>query len=252
MKNRYKILLISIAVLAVFATSCEKEGELVVKPVKEFIPIEFKGFVMRDTLEQYFNGIKMRDLYGRIMYNGRIAFEDDAPIAMDLRKKSSGEVLYSTTIEQDDPADESFTFFYDGTKVTNTFAYPDAIPGVDQIAFYFDFPDDMPVDIVYGDGSDINSVTYLARDVKPKQRTEYFQIAPLDGEMYVLLLKAGTKEYLLNNDVNYSYMSSIQLPSKLWGSQGGGVKSMYVALQAANGIDHLVLAESDLVQSFGK
>lgn len=250
MKNRYHILLFLIAVQAVMTTSCQKEGELVVKPVEEFIPIEFKGFVMRDTLVQYFNGVKMRDFYGRILYNGRIAFEDDAPIVMDMRKKKTGEVVYSTTIERDDPADQSFAFLYDGVKVSNTFEYPNSIPGVEQIAFYFDFPDDMPVDIVYGDGSDINTVTYLARNVKPGERTEYFQIAPLDGEMYVFLLKAGKQEYLLNNDINYSYMSTIQLPNKWWPNPGGEVKSMYVGLTSAIGIDHLVLEESDLVQEF--
>lgn len=252
MKQKYNALMALLVVLAMFASSCEKEGRLAVLPIKGLRPISFSGFIMGDTLEQYFNGVKMRDYYGKIRFSGNIAYENENPIKMELRKKGTGEVLYTYGIENNRETDQPISFFYDGTKVTERYNYPAAIAGLEQIAFYFDMPADMPVDIVYGDGSDVNSVEYLARNVQPKQWTEFIKIPPLEGEMYVLLLKAGTKEYLIDNDVNFSFMSAgLQLPNK-YGYQGGGVQSWYVGISKDQAGKSALYPQEDLVPLFRK
>lgn len=222
--------MVLMVILAIFASSCEKEGKLAVTPIKDLRPVSFSGFVLGDTLEQYFNGVKMREYHNKVRFSGNIAYENEDPIQMELRKKGTGEVLYTQSIEHKGATDKPISFFYNGGKVTEAYSYPAGIAGLEQIAFYFDFPQDMPVDIAYGDGSDINTVVYLARNVPPGKWTEFIKIPPLEGEMYVLLLKAGKKEYLIDNDINFSFMSAgLQLPNK-YGYQGGGVQSWYVGL----------------------
>lgn len=230
--------------------SCEKNGQLAVLPIEKLSPIEFKGFVLGDTLEQYFDGVKMREFHGLGRFNGNIAFNSEAPVKMELRKKSTGQVLLTETIERNRP-DQPITFFYDGKKMSEKYEYPAGIANIEQISFYFDFPANMPVDVAYGDGSDINAVVYLARNVKLKQWTEFIQIPPLDGEMYVLLLKAGKKEYLMNNDVGYSFMSGgLMLPNK-YGYKGGGVQSWYVGTIKELGTNkQVVYPQIDLVSVF--
>ena len=236
--------------LAMFFSSCEKEGEMVITPIRDVRSISFKGFVMGDTLEQYFDGVKMREYYGKASFNGNIAYENKDAIKMELKKKGTDEVLYTYSIEKNRDKDRPVGFFYDGKKVTEGYHYPEAIKEQEQIAFYFDFPADMPVDIVYGDGSDINSVEYLAKNVQPKQWTEFIKIPQLEGEMYVILLKAGKKEYFLYNDVNLSVMNAgIQLPNK-YGYPGGGVQSWYVGTTKDQTGKSALYPQEDLVSLF--
>lgn len=251
MKQKYPTIILVMLMLAIITQSCEKNGELAILPIEKLSPVAFKGFVMGDTVEQYFDGVKMREFYGWARFEGNIAFQGEAPVKMELRKKSTGEVLYTRTIERGNPNTEPISFFYDGQKLTEKYQYPEAIADLEQIAFYFDFPADMPVDIAYGDGSDINSVVYLARDVKPGQWTAFIKVPPLEGEMYVLLLKAGKKEYLMNNDVNYSVMSAgLTLPNK-YGYPGGGVQSWYVGTRHDVTLNKPVLdPQTDLVAIF--
>ncbi len=237
--------------LSIITLSCERNGELAVLPIEQLSPIEFKGFVMGDTIEQYFDGVKMREFYGWSKFNGNIAFEGDAPVKMELRKKKTGEVLSTRSIDRNYANSQPISFYYDGQKLMEKYQYPEAIADVEQIAFYFDFPADMPVDIAYGDGSDVNNVTYLATGVKPGAWTEFIKVPPLEGEMYVLMLKAGKKEYLMNNDVNYSFMSAgLVLPNK-YGYQGGGVQSWYVGTrQDINSNKSVLDPQTDLVALF--
>lgn len=253
MKQRYHTIMVVLLMLAMVTQSCEKNGELAVLPIEKLSPVAFKGFVMKDTLEQYFDGVKMREFYGYAKFEGNIAFQGEAPVKMELRKKNTGEVLYTHTIERSDPNTQPISFFYDGQKLTEKYQYPGAIANMEQIAFYFDFPANMPVDIAYGDGSDVNAVEYLARNVKPGEWTEFIKVPPLEGEMYVLLLKAGKKEYIMDNDVNYSYMSAgLTLPNK-YGYQGGGVQSWYVGTRHDATLNKPVLdPQIDLVAIFPK
>lgn len=244
--------MILITFLVVLTSSCEKDGEPAITPIKNLRPISFKGFVMGDTLEQYFDGVKMREYYGKASFNGNMAYEKEDVVKMELKKKSSGEVLYTQSIKSNGPADKPINFFYDGVKVTETYLYPAGVDGVEQIAFYFDFPPGMALDVAYGDGSDVNAAEYLVRNVQPKQWTEFIKIPPLEGEMYVFLLKAGKKEYLIDNDVNYSFMSAgIQLPNK-YGYEGGGVQSWYVGLGKEPSGKVVLYPQEDLVPLFRK
>lgn len=250
MKPKYNVLTALMVLLTIFASSCEKEGKLAVTPIKDLRPISFRGFVLGDTLEQYFNGVKMREYHGKINFDGNIAYENEDAVQMELKKKGTAEVLYSYRIERNKTADKPVTFFYDGSKVTESYNYPAPIEELEQIAFYFDFPPDMPVDIAYGDGSDVNTVEYLARNVQSKQWTEFIRIPPLEGEMYVFLLKAGKKEYLIGNDVNYSFMNAgLQLPNK-YGYRGGGVQSWHVGLGKDQSGKPVLYPQEDLVPVF--
>lgn len=252
MKKKYNVLIVLMLMLAFVVQSCEKEGQLVVVPISKLSPIEFSGFVLVDTLEQYFDGKKMREFHDWARFTGNIAFEGEAPVKMELRKKSTGETVFSQTIDRDAPA-KPITFFYDGKKVSEKYEYPDPIDEIEQIAFYFDFPADSLVDIAYGDGSDINSVEYLAKNVKPGQWTEHIKIPPLEGEMYILFLRAGKKEWLMDNDINFSIVSAgLTLPNK-YGYLGGGVQSWYLGRKKDIGLNKDVLyPQINLVQIFPK
>lgn len=236
--------------LAIFVSSCEKEGKPAIVPIKDLRPTSFSGFVMGDTLEQYFDGVSIREYFGRVRFSGKIAFESEKPIKMELKKKSTGEVLYTRSFENNPTAEVPLSFFYDGEKLTEKYTYPADIEGLEQIAFFLDFPEGTAADIAYGDGSDVNSVIYLARNVQPKQWSEFIKIPPLEGEMYVFLLKAGKNEYLIDNDVNYSYMNSgLQLPNK-YGYQGGTVQSWYVGMKADSQGKTILFPQEDLVRLF--
>ncbi|TDQ08262.1 hypothetical protein [Pedobacter metabolipauper] len=232
--KRYYMIVTGIIILLMSA--CKKEGELVIKPIRSAQTLNFRGFVLGDTLEQYFDGRKLREFYATSFYNGRIVFDKEGPVLMELKRKGDNKVLYSKNIEQDAAAtDKPVSFYYDGVEVKEKYSYPEAIPGIEQIAFYFDFPSDMPADIVYGDASgDVNSVQYLARNVQPKQWVDFLKIPPLDGqELYVFLLKAGKKEFLIDNNFELSYLQA-NLPLKD-GYPGGGVQSLYFRYVDNNG-----------------
>ncbi|SHF13409.1 hypothetical protein [Pedobacter caeni] len=250
MIQKYNALTVFLLVLSMFFSSCEKEGKMVITPITDIRSISFKGFVLGDTLEQYFDGVKMRNFYGRAGFTGNITYENQDAIKMELKKKGTNEVLYTYGIEKDRDKDKPVRFFYDGKKVTEGYHYPEAIEEQEQIAFYFDFPAGMPVDIAYGDGSDINAMEYLAKNVQPKQWTEFIKIPQLEGEMYVFLLKAGKKEYLLENDAFSSVMSGgIQLPNK-YGYPGGGVQSWYVGIVKDGTGKSAFFPQEDLVALF--
>lgn len=217
-------------IISICFTACKKEGDLIVKPVRATKTIEFRGFVLGDTIEQYFDGRKVREFYGRFTYTGRLIFDKEGPVTMELKKKSDNKVLYSKVFEQDtEKAIPPFTLWYDGAKVNETYDYPEPKPGIEQIAFYLDFPSNVPVDIVYGDISgDVNAMQYLARNVQPKQWVQFMDIAPLNGtDLYVFLLKAGKKEFLIQNNFELSYVQ-VQLPTTGGWYKGGDVQSIYV------------------------
>ena len=243
-----KYYLLTISLLLILTSACKKEGQLILKPVAAAQPIGFRGFVVGNTLEQYFDGRKIREFYGNASYDGRIVFDSDEPILMELKKKGDDQVLYSAKIAKDASGTiKTMRFFYDGTKVTENYNYPVAKPGVEQIAFYFDFPADMPVDIVAGDDSgDVNNLHYLARNVQPKQWVDFLEIAPINGpDQYIFLLKAGTKEFLIKNDFFSSYIQG-NIPSTGGWYQGGGVQSMYVIYNKTSD----AVAAQNIIDSF--
>ncbi len=220
------------ALMAICLCACEKEGEKVIKPILKTQPFHIFGFALVDTLEQYFDGRKVREFVGRANHDEKIVFEKEAPILMELKKKGDSKVLLSRTITPGmaDPG-KIITFYYEGKDIKEKYTYPSPIADIEQIAFYFDNPANVPVDIVCSDASgDINAVQYLARNVQPGKWSNFIQIPPLNGngqDMYVFLLKAGKKEWLVNNIFELSYVQA-NLPVIGGWYQGGGVQAMYI------------------------
>ncbi|WP_256011488.1 hypothetical protein [Desertivirga xinjiangensis] len=249
MKTQFFVLGI---IISICIAACKESGDLVVKPVRATKTIEFRGFALGDTIEQYFDGKKVREFHGRVTYSGRMIFDKEGPVIMDLKKKGDSKVLYSKVFEQDTTKTiPPFTIWYDGVKVSETYNYPEPRPGIEQIAFYFDFPANMPVDIVYGDASgDVNGMQYLARNVQPKQWVDFMEIEPLDGtELYVFLLKAGTKEFLIQNRFELSYIQA-QLPTTGGWYQGGDVQSLFARYVPASDQQEEQIAVENLIDTF--
>jgi hypothetical protein len=228
-----KYLMILAVLMTLLMNACKKEGQLIIKPIKAGQPINITGFAIGDTIEQYYDGRKVREFIGRTTYTGRIAFDSDAPVLMELKKKGDPHVLFSKSIALDSvEALKPITFYYDGIKVTERYSYPDAIVGVEQVALYLDLPADMVVDIAYGNASgDVNSLQYFKQGVPARKWVDFMQISPIDGaDVYLFLLKSGKKEFLIENDFFKSYLP-VNLPTTLGGYQGGGVQSFYILHQ---------------------
>lgn len=220
------------ALMAICLAACEKEGEKIIKPILKSQPFSISGFALVDTLEQYFDGKKVREFAGRANYSGNIVFQKEAPILMELKKKGDSKVLLSKTITPGmADADKTIVFYYEGKDIEAKYNYPAPIADIEQVAFYLDNPANVPVDVVYGDASgDINAVQYLARNVQPGKWSNFIQIPPLNGngqDLYVFLLKAGKKEWLVNNNFELSYLQT-NLPIIGGWYQGGGVQAMYI------------------------
>lgn len=217
--------------LVILLNSCEKNGEPIIKPIMKIQPYNIKGFVIGDTLEQYFDGKKIREFTGWSRYDGKIAFDKAGSVLMEIKKKGDTKVLLSQTITQDMADPEKYiTFYYENKVFKEKYTYPVPIAGIEQIAFYFDSPADMPVDIVYADASgDIDAVQYLARNVQPNKWMDFLQIPPLNSngqDIYIFLLKAGKKEWLIDNNFELSYIQA-NLPIIGGWYQGGGVQAIY-------------------------
>ncbi len=220
--------------LAILFTSCEKNGETIIKPIKKIMPFNIKGFVIGDTLEQYFDGRKIREFTAWSKYDGKIVFDSDAPILMEIKRKGDSKALLSQTITQDRAnPDQYITFYYADKVMKEKYTYPAPIANLEQIAFYFASSVDMPVDIVYADASgDINAVTYLARNVQSNKWIDFLQIPPLNSngqDLYIFLLKAGKKEWLVDNNFELSYIQA-NLPIDGGWYQGGGVQAIYIQI----------------------
>lgn len=240
------------ALLAICLTACEKQGEILLKPINKVQTFHLFGFALVDTIEQYFDGRKVRELSGRYSYDGNIAFDKEGPTVMEFKKKGDSKVLFSKTITQSQAdADKRITFYYDGNEVKEKYTYPAPIANIEQFAFYFDAPANVPVDVVYSDASgDINAIQYLARNVQPHTWTNFIQVPPLNGngqDLYIFLLKAGKKEWLAKDGFQLSYVQA-NLPVIGGGYQGGGVQGLYIRIVSKDGLG--VGDVTDLVQVY--
>lgn len=218
------------ALMAMCLSACEKEGEQIIKPILKTQPFDIVGFALVDTIEQYFDGRKVREFTGRANFSGKIVFEKEAPILMELKKKGDSKVLFQKTITPGMTNPGKITFYYEGKDIKEKYSYPTPIADIEQVAFYFDGIT-VPIDVVYSDASgDVNAVQYLARNVQPGKWTNFLQVPPLNGngqDLYIFLLKAGKKEWLVKNNFELSYIQ-VNLPIIGGWYQGGGVQAMYV------------------------
>lgn len=244
-KIHYLLVLCSLLLL----TSCEKDGEIVIKNIKALKPFELRGYVVGDTLEQYFDGNKIRDYYGKATLGTvrpELAFTNDE-ILMQFKNKRTKELVYEQKFSIKDADNVVPKFFYDGSKFANKYEYPTA-QGTDYLVnFYLDAPKgleavDIATDVLeyYIDVNNqlviVNVTSFpIATDVKPGKWTPYYTLKPpptlnptqagTDFYPIISLKNAKTKKYVINDN---AFDSSIQMeiPDQ-WTSQGK-TQSMHI------------------------
>ncbi|RZM07807.1 MAG: hypothetical protein EOO88_51170 [Pedobacter sp.] len=216
---------------------------------------EISGFVLGDTLEQYFDGVKIREYYGQVRttgWLGQLAFERDV-INMELKKKSSGETVYKQSFSIKDETNIVPKFYFDGQKIANSYSYPSPEGADYSVNFYLDNAGgpglvDINIGVLeyYYDSSKqdplvvVNTTSFpIAQNVKPGAWTPYFKIPiPMvmpqqsGTELYpiVVVRDAKTKEYYVNN-LRDASMISMELPYD--GVAQGKVQSMFLAKKIA-------------------
>lgn len=260
-------------ILSIFAVltlgSCKKEGEFLTKPVKALKPFDITGYAVGDVLEQYFDGVKVRDYYGQVGLSSivpQLVFNNDVTI-MQLKKKSTGEVVYEQKFNINDAKNEVPKFYFDGKKISNTYSYPKA-QGKDYLMnFLIDGPQDMgPVDIqlevleYYYDNNNqliiVNTNTFpIANNLSLGKWSEYFIVTPppsltptqagTDFYPVITIKNAKTKQYLVGKTaVDGSFQA--ELPDQ-WTSQG---KTQSIHIQGITENKVFYLKINDLVQMF--
>lgn len=260
-------------ILCIFALlllgGCKKEGEFLTKPIKAIKPYDIRGYAVGDVLEQYFDGVKIRDYYGRITTGSvvpQITFESDVTV-MQLKKKSTGEVVYEQKFNINDAKNEVPRFYFDGSKIANTYQYPVA-QGSEYLAnFYFDAPKGTPpVDInievleYYMDANNkvivVHSTNFpIAVNLEMGKWSEYLKIAPpsqvnptqsgTDLYPIVSIRDAKTKKYLMGGEFDINTIN-MEIPDQ-WTSQGK-VQSIHIYKKVEGGVSYLEV--NDLIQFF--
>lgn len=270
MINKIKITyLAALLTLSIFS-ACEKDG---VNKIPKILALKdnfrISGFVLGDTIEQYFDGVKMREYYGLVQTTSggnQLAFIAD-DINMELRKKSTGETIYRQTFNINDKQNVVPKFFYDGITFSNRYVYPDP-QGTDYtVNFNFDFPKGSdPVDVIVEELEYIyvkeqlivlNTIEYpIATNVPIGKFSGYYKITPMtyknttpigsDFYPVVVIKNAKTKEYYINKDL---WQSEVRVEIPYEGGGQGKVQSFY--LNKPKDAQHKdYLQQYDLVQIF--
>jgi hypothetical protein len=251
-------------------SACEKEGKIALKPIKALKPYEIKGYVIGDTLEQYFDGLKIRDYYGKVSLGvvaPLMAFENDITV-MQLKKKSTGQIVYEQKFQISNTQNIVPNFYFDGTNFKSQYNYPDP-QGNEYIAnFYLDAPKDaaaadINIDVLeyYFDLNNqlvvVNTTSIpVGSNIKPGVWTAYLQLqvppilVPTQSgtEFYpiVTIRNSNTKAYYINNNRDDSTLQ-IEIPDQ-WTSTGK-VQSIHLAKKIA--VTKIIYLElNDLVQLF--
>ncbi|HEY9259194.1 hypothetical protein [Chitinophaga sp.] len=255
MKRRTNIFYLMVPLLLCLVAACGKEGELVVPPVLKTMPFSMDGFILGEPLEQYFDGVKVRELYGSISLSdqaSKIAFEKNE-ITMELRRKSNGETVYQQKFDIGNDTSKVPIFYFDGIKMNHTYTYPTP-QGNEYLAnFYFDFPKgagavDVVVEVVeyYFDESLTNPLVIvdttfipLATNIQPGKWSDYIVLKELpelpkhhpasEFQPFVRIRKAGVATYYASvkgeeNEIN------VELPYA-W-TTAGKVQSLFIGWQA--------------------
>lgn len=270
MIKTFKIIYL-IAIVFLF-NACEKDGTPVLSKIKT-INKEFNisGFVLGDTIEQYFDGVKMRDYYGEVKttsFQNQLAFVKDE-INMELRRKSTGETIYRQTFHINDKENIVPRFYFDGLKLNKDYTYPDPQGDEYTTNFYVDPAGgadlvDINIDVLeyYYDSTKpdpivvVNTTTIpIAQNVKPGEWTPYLKIqipmvTPQQSgtEIYpiVVVRDAKTKDYYVNKNRDYSTIN-MELPYD--GVSPGKVQSIYLNKIPGEGKNFFLLFYN-LVQLF--
>ncbi|ALL04802.1 hypothetical protein AQ505_04470 [Pedobacter sp. PACM 27299] len=271
MNNKFKIIYLA-AILPLFLFSaCEKDGTNVMPIIKGINKkFDISAFVLGDTIEQYFDGVKMREYYGRVSTLGsfsQLAFEKDE-INMELKRKSTAEVIYKQTFHISDKDNIVPKFYFDGKKISNQYIYPDPEGDDYTVNFYLSpsngtKPADINIDVLeyYEDSTRpggiyvVNTTSFtIAENVQVGTWSPYYKIpVPVvtptrtDTDLYpiVVIRDAKTKDYYMN-DRDGSTLA-VELPYD--GSSPGKVQSCFLAKKRS--IDKKFYMEFyDLVQLF--
>lgn len=250
MIKTFKIIYLA-AILPIFLFSaCEKDGDHIMPKIKA-INKEFSisGFVVGDTVEQYFDGIKMREYYGQvrtISFQNELAFVKDE-INMELRRKSTGETIYRQTFNINDIQNIVPGFYFDGLKFSKGYTYPDPQGDEYTVNFYADPSGgsdlvDINIDVLeyYYDSTKpdpiivVNTTTIpIVENVKPGEWTPYLKVqVPMvtpqqsGTELYpiVVIRDAKTKDYYINKNRD---QSTINMEIPYDGVSQGKVQSLY-------------------------
>ena|GEM_PF-1210054 len=273
MIKTFRIIYLAAILPILLFSACEKDGIHIMPKIKA-INKEFSisGFVVGDTVEQYFDGVKMRDYYGQVRtvsFQNQLAFEKDE-INMELRRKSNGETIYRQTFNINDKQNVVPRFYFDGLKFNKGYTYPDPQGDEYTANFYVDpaggFP---PVDInievleYYFDGTKpdpiivVNTTTIpIAENVKAGAWTPYLKVqVPIatpqqsGTELYpiVVVRDAKTKDYYVNKNRD---QSTINMEIPYDGVSPGKVQSLYLNKIPSGTEKKFFLEFYDLVQLF--
>lgn len=272
MMKTFKIIYLA-AILPIFLFSaCEKDGNYIMPKIKAINKdFNVSGFVMGDTVEQYFDGVKMREYYGKVRTTypqDLLAFVKDE-INMELKRKSTGETIYQQKFNINDKQNIVPAFYFDGLKFNNGYTYPDPQGDEYTANFYLDpaggsTPADINIEVLeyyYDDTRPdplivVNTTTIpIAENVQPGKWTPYLKVQiptviPQQSgtELYpiVVVRDSKTKDYYINKKRDDSIIN-LEIPYD--GVSPGKVQSFYFNRKTGPG--KLAYAEFyDLVQLF--
>lgn len=251
MIKTFKIIYLA-AILPIFLFSaCEKDGNHIMPKIKAINKdFNMSGFVMGDTVEQYFDGVKMREYYGQVRTTSPqdlLAFVKDE-INMELKRKSTGETIYRQTFNINDKENIVPQFYFDGLKLHKEYTYPDP-QGAEYTANFYVDPFggselvDINIDVLeyYYDSTKpdpiivVNTTTIpLAQNVQPGNWTSYVKVpvpvvTPQQSgtELYpiVVVRDSKTKDYYVNKNRD---QSTINMEIPYDGVTQGKVQSFFI------------------------
>ncbi|MNJ99030.1 hypothetical protein D3C87_168020 [compost metagenome] len=273
MIKTFKIIYL-VAILPIFLFSaCEKDGDNIIPKIKALNKeFSISGFVLGDTVEQYFDGVKMREYYGQVRlstaFQNQLAFVKDE-INMELKRKSTGETIYRQSFNINDKSNVVPKFYFDGKQFSKSYTYPNP-EGDEYIANFYVEPSggstyvDINIDVLeyYYDSTKadplvvVNTTTIpIAANVKPGEWTSYLKVqvpmvSPQQSgtELYpiVVVRDAKTKDYYVNKNRDES---TINMEVPYDGVSPGKVQSVFLNRKTGEA-NKLFLEVFDLVQLF--
>jgi hypothetical protein len=237
------------------------------------------GFAV-ESIDQYFDGVKVKELHGAINESKEMAFMHEETV-MELRHKTTGEVLYTQKFNIKEAENKVPRFYFDGSKVKPKYEYP-APQGAEYTAnFFFDFPQEMgAADVLvvfveyYEDpsvdgGYAVAGVTNIpiATNVQTGKWSDYIKL-PTNPDFppptrpnsyfqpFICVKKTGSDLYFTHNQdtsplqaYNKADVNSFPLELPYPGVAEGKVQSYYISLtQYATG--PVLTLKQDLVQMF--
>jgi hypothetical protein len=265
--------------LLILSVSCNKGDQALIKPILQVEPFSMKGFAV-EPIDQYFDGVKVQELYGTINETKEMAFIQEETV-MELRNKTTGEVLYTQKFNSKDAENKVPRFYFDGSKVKPTYEYP-APQGAEYTAnFFFDFPKEMgAADVVmvfveyYEDpavqgGYAIAGVTNIpiATNIQTGKWSEYIKLPTTPDfppqtrpdtyfELFVCVRKTGSDLYFTNTQritpllqYDNAQINAFSLELPYQGVSQGKVQSYYIGLTEFE-TGPMLTMKQDLVQLF--